>query len=491
MARILMVAPEATPFAKTGGLADVIGALPAALHAAGQQVAVVIPWYRGVRLAGSPKEAFRDLRVFIGPREFRVNIFETVERGVTFYLVSCPPLFDRAGLYGERSVDYPDNHIRFGVFCRVALDVARHLFLPDILHCHDWQSALAPIYLRYAFAGDPTFLGIRVLFTIHNLGYQGLFPPVALHDLGIGRDIFQPNVLEFFGRVNLLMGGLHFSDALNTVSRSYAREIQTPEFGFGLDTFLRARADRLSGIVNGVDYQEWSPQTDVNIARNYSAADFRGKAVCKRALLEQLNLPTGDLTKPVIGPLAKPVIGMVSRMVSQKGFDLLAEAANDLLAEDIMLAILGSGEPAYERLFRDLAAAHPGKVGVRIGYDDALAHRIEAGADMFLMPSYYEPCGLNQIYSLRYGTVPIVRAVGGLEDTIVDNGDDTTGFKFHDYTGTALLAAVRRALEVYADRSLWEAIMRRGMRQDFSWDYAAGQYAALYRSLLSSPQPVL
>jgi starch synthase len=473
MARILMVAPEATPFSKTGGLADVIGALPAALHAAGERVAVVIPWYRGARLAGSPKEAFRDLRVSIGPHEYRVNIFETVERGVTFYLVSCPPLFDRPGLYGERSTDYPDNHIRFGVFCRAALDVMRHLFLPDILHCHDWQSALAPIYLRYAFASDPTFLGVRVLFTIHNLGYQGLFPPEALYDLGIGHDVFQPNVLEFFGRVNLLMGGLHFSDAINTVSRGYAREIQTPEFGFRLDTFLRARADRLTGIVNGVDYREWSPETDANIARNYSAADLPGKSVCKRALLEQLHLPTSDLTKPVMG--------MVSRMVDQKGFDLLAQAANHLLAEDFLLAVLGSGEPVYEKLFRDLAAAHPQQVGVHIGYDDALAHRIEAGADMFLMPSYYEPCGLNQIYSLRYGTVPIVRAVGGLDDTI----DDTTGFKFHDYTVTALLAVVRRALGVYADRPRWEEIMRRGMRQDFSWDYAATQYAALYRSLLS------
>jgi starch synthase len=479
MARILMVAPEATPFAKTGGLADVIGALPAALHAAGEDVAVVIPWYRGVRLAGSPKEAFRDLRVSIGPHEYTVNIFETVERGVTFYLVSCPPLFDRPGMYGERSIDYPDNHIRFGVFCRAALDVMRHLFLPDILHCHDWQSALAPIYLRYAFAGDPTFLGVRVLFTIHNLGYQGLFPPEALHDLGIGHDIFQPDVLEFFGRVNLLMGGLHFSDAINTVSHGYAREIQTPEFGFGLDAFLRARAGRLVGIVNGVDYQEWSPEKDAHIARSYSAADLQGKAVCKRALLEQLHLPTGDLTKPVIG--------MISRMVNQKGFDLLAEAADELLAEDILLTVLGSGEPVYEKLFRDLAAAHPAKVGLFIGYDNALSHRIEAGADMFLMPSYYEPCGLNQIYSLRYGTVPIVRAVGGLEDTIVDGGDDTTGFKFDDYTGLALQAVVRRALDVYAHRPRWEELMRRGMKQDFSWEHSAGQYAALYRSLLNSP----
>ena len=474
MSRILMVASEATPFVKTGGLADVIGALPAALHAAGEQVAVVLPWYRGLRLAGSPKEAYRDLRVFIGPHSYTVNIYETVERGVTFYLVSCSLLFDRPGLYGDRSVDYPDNHIRFGVFCRVALDVMRHLFLPDILHCHDWQAALAPIYLRYAFGGDPTFRGIRILFTIHNLGYQGLFPPEALNDLGIGRDIFRPGVLEFFGRVNLLMGGLYFSDAINTVSRGYAREIQTPQYGFGLDTFLSARAGRLSGIVNGVDYHEWSPESDVNIARNYSAADLRGKATCKRALLEQMHLPHDDLTKPVIG--------MVSRMVNQKGFDLVAEAANELLAEDILLAVLGSGEPAYEELFRDLAAAHPQKVSVHFGYDEALSHRIEAGADMFLMPSFYEPCGLNQIYSLRYGTVPIVRAVGGLDDTI----DGSTGFKFRDYTGAAMLAAVRQALAAFAARPKWEQMMRAGMRQDFSWANSASQYAALYRRLLAS-----
>jgi len=473
MARILMVAPEATPFAKTGGLADVIGALPAALHAAGEKVAVVMPWYRGVRMATSPREAWRDLRIPLGPRTFTASIFETVERGVTFYLVSCPVLFDRPGLYGERSVDYPDNHIRFGAFCRAALDVARHLFLPDILHCHDWQSALAPIYLRYAFSGDPTFLGVRVLFTIHNLGYQGLFPPEALLDLGVGHDVFTPGVLEFFGRVNLLKGGIYFSDFINTVSRGYAREIQTPALGFGLDGFLKARSNRLSGIVNGVDYSEWNPETDVHIARNYSVNDLAGKAVCKRALLEQLGLPTGNLNRPLIG--------MVSRMVDQKGFDLLMDVADALLSEDLALAILGSGEPAYEKFFSDLAAAHTDRVGVRIGYDEALSHRIEAGADMFLMPSQYEPCGLNQIYSLRYGTVPIVRAVGGLDDTI----DETTGFKFHEYTGAALLAVIRQALKTWSVPPAWREMMRTGMRMDFSWEKAAGEYAALYREMLA------
>ncbi len=300
MTKILMVASEATPFAKTGGLADVIGALPAALHAAGNQVAVVVPWYRETKLPSSPREVYRDLRVSSGPHSYTVSIFEVVERGVSFYFVSCPPLFDRPGLYGENSKDYPDNHIRFGVFCRAALDVVRHLFRPDILHCHDWQSALAPLYMRHTFAGDPTFLGIRILFTIHNLGYQGLFPAEALPDLGLGPDIFRPNILEFFGRINLLLGGMYFSDAISTVSRGYAREIQTPEFGFGLDPFLRSRADRLTGIVNGVDYVEWNPETDGNIARNYSSGNLAGKSVCKRALLEQLGLPpsrrceTGD-----------------------------------------------------------------------------------------------------------------------------------------------------------------------------------------------------
>ena len=463
---------------KTGGLADVMGALPAALQAAGEEVAVVLPWYRETKLASPPNEVYRDLRISLGPRNFVVDLFETVERGVRVFLVGCPPLFDRAGLYGAGGHDFPDNHIRFGAFCHAVLGVARYLFRPNILHCHDWQAALAPLFMRSLFSGDPTFFGIRVLFTIHNLGYQGIFPAAALYDLGIGRDLFRPGVLEFFGNVNLLLGGMYFSDAISTVSRGYAREIQTDEFGFGLQNFLRARADQLTGILNGVDYGDWSPESDRFIARNYSAGDLSGKAACRRALLERFGLPAAN-TK-------SPVIGMVTRLVDQKGLDLLADVADELVREDLLLTVLGSGEPAYEQMLRDLAAAHPDKVGVHIGYDESLSHAVEAGADMFLMPSHYEPCGLNQIYSLRYGTIPIVRATGGLDDTIVSEPpEEATGFKFDKYTGAELLASVRAALAAYRNRPGWEAMMRRAMACDYSWAKSASEYAALYRKLLT------
>ena len=477
MAKILMAASEATPFSKTGGLADVMGALPAALQAAGEDVAVVLPWYRETKLASSPNEVFRDLRISVGPNNFVVDLFETVERGVRFFLVACPPLFDRAGLYGTAGHDFPDNHVRFAVYSHAVLGAIRHLFRPAILHCHDWQAALAPLFMRSTFAGDPTFFGIRVLFTIHNLGYQGIFPAAALYDLGLGPDLFRPNILEFFGNINLLMGGMYSSDALSTVSRGYAREIQTDEFGFGLQHFLRARSDRLYGILNGVDYGDWSPENDRFIARHYSADDLAGKAACRRALLERFRLPA-DRTDV-------PVIGMVSRLVDQKGLDLIAQVAGGLVREDLLLTVLGSGDPGYEEMFRRLAAAHPDKVAVEIGYDEALSHAVEAGADMFLMPSRYEPCGLNQIYSLRYGTIPIVRATGGLDDTITSEpAEEATGFKFGAYSGWELLAAVQQALAAFRDRPAWEAMMRRAMSKDYSWTRSASEYMALYRKLL-------
>lgn len=476
MTRVLMAASEATPFSKTGGLADVMGALPAALQAAGEEVAVVLPWYRDTKLASSPNEVFRDLRISVGPNRFTVDLFETVERGVRFFLVACPPMFDRPGLYGSGGQDFPDNHIRFAVFSQAVLGAARYLFRPKILHCHDWQAALAPLFMRSTFAGDPTFFGIRVLFTVHNLGYQGIFPASTLYDLGIGQDVFRPGVLEFHGSVNLLMGGMYFSDAISTVSRGYAQEIQTDELGFGLQTFLRARADRIFGIVNGVDYGDWSPENDRFITRNYSADDLSGKAACRRALLERFGLPPDK---------DAPVIGMVTRLVDQKGLDLIAQVASELVRENLLLTVLGSGEPAYEQMFRDLAAAHPDKVAAHIGYDETLSHMVEAGADMFLMPSRYEPCGLNQIYSLRYGTIPIVRATGGLDDTITSEPpDEATGFKFSAYSGAQLLAAVRAALAAFGDRPRWKEMMRRAMSQDYSWAKSASEYAALYRKLL-------
>jgi len=465
---ILMVASEATPFSKTGGLADVMGGLPAALAARGEHVAVVTPAYRQNQYPEPPSEAYRNLWIPLGPG-YSVDVWETSEHSVNFFFVHCPPLFDRDGIYGSGGWDFADNHIRYGVLSMAALGVARHLFPANIIHAHDWQTALLPVYLREHFSTDPTFAGVKLLFTIHNLGYQGIFPPEAISQIGLDPKLFNPEQLEFFGKLCLLKGGIAWSDAISTVSKGYAREIQTPEYGFRLDGFLRKHGP-IEGIVNGVDYQEWNPENDPHIARNYSVNHLSGKRGCKRDLLEEFRLPVD---------LDRPLIGIVSRFASQKGFDLVAGAASALLDEDVGMVVLGSGDSEYEAMFHNLAQARPDQVGVRIGFDNPLSHRIEAGADIFLMPSRYEPCGLNQIYSLKYGTVPVVRATGGLDDTI----DEGTGFKFRDYAGSALLQAVRAAVTAYRDRDGWVSMMRRGMQKDFSWSAAAAEYVALYRRL--------
>ena len=468
-----MIASECAPLAKTGGLADVLGALPPVLRELGENVAVVIPRYGSIDLKAA-RRVYDGLPVFLGLARYDTAIYLAPE-AFPLYLVDCPALFDRKGFYGEAGLDYPDNHIRFAVFARAALGVARYLFQADILHCHDWQSGLVPAYLRTTFSTDPTFLGLKTLFTIHNLGYQGLFPKGAVADAALDPALFRPDGLEFFGRVSYIKGGIALADALSTVSPTYAREIQTPELGFGLDGALRARADVLTGILNGVDYRQWSPEADPLIPADYSPDDLGGKRVCKRRLLEEFGLPTEAMDAPLMG--------IVSRFTRQKGTDILAEVAGRIVAEGTYLVALGSGDPEYEAFFLDMQAANPGRIAVRIGFDDPLAHRIEAGADMFLMPSRYEPCGLNQMYSLRYGTVPVVRATGGLNDTI----DEETGFKFTDYSGPALLEAVRAAARAYSDTELWRERMRRGMRKDFSWRASAEAYQSLYRRLMSVP----
>jgi len=470
VARVLMVSSEAAPFAKTGGLADVVGALPEALRAVGDEAAVVIPRYGSIDLKGA-RRVFDNLPIYLGAERYDTSIYQAAAN-YPLYLVECPLLYDRKGFYGESGVDYPDNHIRFAVLARAALGVARYLFRTDLFHCHDWQAGLVPAYLHTLFAGDPTFLGVKTLFTIHNLGYQGLFPPAALAEIGLDDAAFRPDGMEFFGRISYIKGGIAFADALNTVSPTYAREIQTPEFGFGLDGALRARADVLSGILNGVDYGEWSPELDPLIPARYSVDDLSGKRSCKARLLEEFGLPAAALDRPLLG--------VVSRFTRQKGMDILAEAADRMIAEDLYLVGLGTGEPEFEEFFSAMAAAHPGRIAVRMGFDNAQAHRIEAGADMFLMPSRYEPCGLNQIYSLRYGTVPVVRATGGLDDTI----DEDTGFKFAEYSGQSLTGAVQRAVQAFADPDGWQARMRRGMRKDFSWSSSAAAYSQLYQRLL-------
>jgi starch synthase len=470
--KILMVASEAAPFAKTGGLADVVGSLPGALAELGHQVAVVLPRYAAIDLK-SARRVYDNLDIWFGLDRYRTCIY-AIDGKATFYFVDCPALYDREGLYGDAEGDYPDNHIRFAVLARAALGICRSLFQPDILHCHDWQAGLVPTYLHSTFINDPTFMAIRTLFTIHNLGYQGLYPEETLPEIGLDATIFHPGGIEYWGKLSFLKGGLVFSDHLSTVSPTYAREIQTPEYGFGVDGILRARSAVLSGILNGVDYTLWNPQTDPYIAANYSREDLGGKAICKQDLLTEFGLPAEAMNDPLVG--------IVSRFTSQKGADLIADIADQLALEDVRLVALGTGDTEYEELFTKMAADYPGRIAVRIGFDNRLAHKIEAGADMFLMPSRYEPCGLNQIFSLKYGTVPIVRSTGGLDDTI----NEDTGFKFSDYSGEALLRSIRAAGALWHDPAAWRDMMRRGMEQDYSWKVSAADYSALYQRLAES-----
>lgn len=469
-----MVASEATPFAKTGGLADVLGSLPAALVALGAEVAVVIPRYRSVPLDGA-RRIWDHMELWVGPGRYDAAIWEVDRQGVRYFFADIPAFFDRDGIYSVHGVDHYDNYSRFAGLCHAALGIARHIFRPDILHCHDWQAALTPVFLRLYFPSDPTFYGVRTILTIHNLGYQGRYGKEKLWWLGLPEWLYRSDLLEHYGAINLLKGGIVYSDLLTTVSPTYAREIQTPEQGFGLDGLLRARSASLVGILNGVDYAEWNPETDRYLSAHYSAENLAGKKECKQALLAEFNLPAD---RPEV-----PVIGMVSRLAAQKGFDLIGSVAWDLVNWDIRLVALGVGEARYENLLRHLMNARPDRFAARFELNNRLAHLIEAGADIFLMPSRYEPCGLNQMYSLRYGTVPVVHATGGLDDTI----EEGTGFKFRPYSGDAMLGALRAALTTYwTEPERWVSMMREGMRKDFSWRSSAERYLDVYQRLLGT-----
>jgi starch synthase len=478
--RILFVASEGLPFSKTGGLADVVEALPKARVAQGHEVAVVLPRYRGTKATAV---VMPSLTIPMGGARLRFPAIAdgAVVNGVRYYFVDDPAYFDREGIYGDKRGDYPDNAERYVEFCRAAIEVAKHVWPADVIHCHDWQTALVPVLLRTSYGDDPLVKDIPVAFTIHNMGYQGQFTRDVLDRVGIPQSLFHPGRIEFFGKVNLLKGGLVFSDYLTTVSKKYAEEIQTPEYGHGLEGVVKSRADRLVGILNGVDYAAWSPEKDKLIAVKYSAKELSGKQLCKQELLEIFGLSQEHL--------GRPLIGIVSRFADQKGFDLIAEKAHELMREDLVLVVLGTGERKYEDLFRALAAAYPVRVAVKMAYDNVLAHKVEAGADMFLMPSRYEPCGLNQIYSLKYGTVPIVRATGGLDDTVepfdLEHGTGT-GFKFKEYSGEAFLYAVRQALHHYMDERIWKRIQLNGMAKDFSWKVPATEYAKLYDAARAS-----
>jgi len=473
--KIVFAASECVPFSKTGGLADVVGALPPALAALGHDVTVYLPKYKQTKLA----EARTVIRSVTVPFDDRYRFCSVLDggtlSGVKFYFIDYPPYFDRDALYGTPLGDYRDNAERFALYSRAVLEACKVLGAPDVFHCHDWQSALVPILLRSVYAEDPALRDAATVFTIHNIGYQGLFPPDTLPLLTLPWDLFTIDKLEFYGKVNLLKGALVFSDFVTTVSRKYSQEIQTAEYGFGLEGVLRARSGTVTGILNGVDYKEWSPETDKFIVAHYSPQDLGGKAKCKQDLLAEFGVTGADPTLPVIG--------IISRFAAQKGFDLVSQVADRLAREDLIVVALGTGDREYEDLFRRLVKQFPQKFPVKIAYDNKIAHKIEAGSDMFLMPSRYEPCGLNQIYSLKYGTVPLVRATGGLDDTI-ENWDPAarkgTGFKFSEYTGEALLGTIRAALEAYKDQAGWQALMRNGMSKDFSWGASAREYVRVY-----------
>jgi starch synthase len=475
---IVFAASEGVPFSKTGGLADVVGALPRALAALGHQVSVYLPRYRQTKLT-EPVPEVRSVTIpFDDQYRFASVVSGGSLHGVRFYFVEYPPYFDRDALYGTPAGDYPDNAERFALFSRTVLEASKILGVPQIFHCHDWQSALIPVLVRTVYAEDPAFRDVGTVFTIHNMGYQGLFPPDTLPLLMLPWDLFTMSKMEFFGQVNFLKGALTYADFITTVSRKYSQEIQTAEYGFGLEGVLRDRASTVTGILNGVDYDEWSPQTDKFIAAKFSPQDLSGKAMCKQDLLAAFGIPTADVKLPVIG--------VVSRFAAQKGFDLIAQIADRLAREEMIVVALGAGDKTYEEMFLRLNKQFPKKIAVKVAYDNAIAHKIEAGADMFLMPSRYEPCGLNQIYSLKYGTVPIVRATGGLDDTVEPwdaRSGKGTGFKFSEYNGESLLLTIKQALSAYRDQTSWQALMRNGMNKDFSWNASAREYGKIYEKV--------
>jgi starch synthase len=475
---VLMVTPEAHPYAKTGGLAEVAAALSDALTNLGHPVTLVVPQYRRVSLEGAER---MQTRLRIGDRLQPVTFSElTLPRGLRVVGVDVPELFDRESLYGTASGDYADNPWRFAVFSRAALEYARlKAWRPSIIHAHDWQTGLVPVYQKMHLSRDPYVGGVPVVFTLHNLAFQGVFPATTLPAIGLGSEVYDVQGMEFWGNISYLKGGINFSERITTVSPGYAREIVTPELGFGFEGVLARRSDDLVGILNGIDTNRWSPGNDEFVPARFSAEDPGGKRDAKRALLSEVGLPISDQA------LQRPVIGLISRLTEQKGFDLIAASFDGLMSLDATWVMLGSGERRFEDAWAALAARRPDRVSTTIGFDERLAHLIEAGADMFLMPSRFEPCGLNQLYSLRYGTVPIVRATGGLNDTVLDADESPagTGFKFRDYTPEALVATVRRACRTFQDKSRWLEIQKRGMQEDHSWDASAVEYVKLYEGV--------
>jgi starch synthase len=474
--KILFVASEVAPFAKTGGLADVAGSLPKELKRMGHDVRIVLPFYKTVaegRFAIS--DVTHRVNVSLGGQMETGLVRQAFLDDIPVYLVEHKEYFQRDFLYGSPSGDYPDNPRRFAFFSRCVLEFLKQEdFPPDVLHCHDWQTALIPILLKYDVPRDPFYHGTAVLYTIHNLAYQGLFPKEALAEMGLDQSYFSIERLEYYGKINLMKGAILAADLINTVSETYCREIQTHAQGCGLDGVLKVRAADLSGILNGLDYAEWDPATDQDIFSNFSAANPAGRGANKANLQRVLGLgQSSDI----------PLLGMVSRLSAQKGFDLVAKLLPGLAAKKAQLAILGGGEDKFVRLLSVAAGPKAKNISCTFEFDLSLARRIYAGCDMFLMPSHYEPCGLGQLIALRYGAVPVVRKTGGLADTVIDPKESTepTGFSFTAYKTKALEETITRAIKAWQDKAGWEKIMRRGLALDFSWHHSAREYEGLYR----------
>jgi starch synthase len=480
--RILFATPEAVPFAKTGGLADVAGALPKFLQPLGCEIKLVMPYYRMVKDSGVPIQSLgKEIEVPLGNEIIKADLYQgQLDQNLPVYFIGREEFFDREYLYGTAKGDYFDNAERFTFFSKAVLLFCQlEEFSPDIIHHHEWQTGLIPAYLKSIYRNDPFFSHTGVLFTLHNIAYQGLFKKEKFWLTGLPEEMYNPEGIEFWERINLMKAGIVYADVINTVSQKYSEEIQTPEYGYGLEGILRKKREDLYGILNGVDYREWDPSHDPHLVARYSLKDLSGKRACKKDLLKEFNLPAA-LEKA-------PLLGTISRLADQKGFDLLAEILDELFTLNIGFVLLGTGEQKYHALFEQVARKYPQKAGIRITYDEKLAHKIEAGADLYLMPSKYEPCGLNQIYSLKYGTIPVVRATGGLDDTIVNYNPATrkgNGFKFSRYDAKELLNQIKTAIGFFYQPEHWKQILQNAMTADFSWQKSAKAYLQLYHKAL-------
>jgi starch synthase len=478
--KILFVASEVTPFAKTGGLADVTGSLPKILKDMEHDVRIIMPFYRMVEMSGAGiKKGRKGVEFQMGGVTHKGLLRQTSLGDIPVYLVENREYFQRDQLYGTPAGDYPDNHLRFAFFCRAVLQLLKRMdFRPDIIHCHDWQSALVPILMKYEHKEDPFFMRTACIYTIHNLAYQGIFPKETIPEMDLDPDWFTMDKLEYYGKVNLMKGAILTADVISTVSETYCREIQTPEMGCGMDGLLQQRSHDLYGIMNGLDYSEWNPATDVEITKNFTPSTLSGKGANKKRLQKVLGL---DQIKDI------PVLAMVTRLSAQKGLDLVEPLLPKFEAEKLQLVILGVGDEKYMQILQEYKTSAPRNISINLEFRPHLARQIYAGSDMFLMPSHYEPCGLGQLIALRYGTVPVVRKTGGLGDTVFDireNYKEANGFTFEEYTPEAFWAAVTRALETYHEKKKWEKLVRNGMNADYSWERSAKKYDELYRKAL-------